>query len=62
MHICSIIRLLRDAGTQERYQQVYYYIEENAPYLLELMKDKKRRQEFDALIAKVCGAYIQSGD
>ena len=49
----------RDAGTREQYQQVYCYIEEHAPHLLELMKDKKHRQEFNALISEVRGAHMQ---
>ncbi|KAI6042973.1 hypothetical protein EDC04DRAFT_2600612 [Pisolithus marmoratus] len=32
---------------------MYHYIEDHAPYAIELMKDKKRHNQFNALISKV---------
>ncbi|KAI6011632.1 hypothetical protein EDC04DRAFT_2905343 [Pisolithus marmoratus] len=47
-----------DGTTQDQYQHMYHYIGDHAPYAIELMKDKKRRNQFDALISKVHSAYM----
>ena len=39
---------------------MYGYIKDHAPYLMELMRDKKQHHEFDELISKVCTAYMLS--
>ncbi|KAI6011601.1 hypothetical protein EDC04DRAFT_2905397 [Pisolithus marmoratus] len=41
-----------DGTTQDWYQRVYRYIRDHAPYAIELMKDKKQHNQFDALISE----------
>ncbi|KAI6095120.1 hypothetical protein EDD16DRAFT_1708410 [Pisolithus croceorrhizus] len=50
---CKAILKRVDAGTWEWYQHVYHYIEDRAPHLIKLMKDKKQCHQFDALISKM---------
>ncbi|KIM64582.1 hypothetical protein SCLCIDRAFT_23319 [Scleroderma citrinum Foug A] len=50
---CKTILKRVDTSTWERYQSIYHYVQEYAPYLIELMMDKKWHQDFDALIAEM---------
>ncbi|KAI6037156.1 hypothetical protein PISMIDRAFT_25114 [Pisolithus microcarpus 441] len=51
--IYTLIASSRDTAAWEWYQHAYHYIEDHAPYVIKLMKDKKQHHQFDALISKM---------